>query len=437
MGSVHENLVVPSTSSPTRVLDTSVLVADADAFAAFGRDEVVIPLVVIEELDHLKSRRDEVGWMARSALRSLEELRTARGGSLVGDQNLLPRVRVEINGVNRTRLTEAGLDPTRPDNRILGIAVTLADAGPVEVVSNDAALRLKAAHLGLSAVEHAPTRAPMGNGWVTQEVDHSLVESLYRGDRPPSDAASNSFAVMRSGTQSALARSRGGHWESVRTDRTAWGLRPRNKEQRFALELLLDPAVPVVALHGPAGTGKSLLAMAAALEQVVESQVYQRVSVFRSLVPVAGEEVGFLPGDLDSKVSPYFAATFDAICALTERRSPTDAEKVVEALVARGQLTLEPVSFLRGRSLSSSFCIIEEAQNLERPVLKTILTRVGEGTKVVFTGDTSQIDHPFTSVSNNALSALVSAFGNQDCFGHLRLTTGERSPVASLAAELL
>jgi PhoH-like ATPase len=427
-----------SDPATTRVLDTSVLVSDAEAFSAFGLDQVVIPLVVIEELDHLKSRSDEVGWMARAALRALEELRMSRGGSLVDDPAAVPRVRVEINGVNRDRLVEAGLDPSRPDNRILGVAVTLSQHGPVQVVSNDTALRLKAAHLGLSAVEHAAVTEPMGRGWDTVEVDGGIVAGLYAGDTVPSAEPDNSFAVLRAGTSSVLVRARSGSWERLRNNGPeAWGLRPRNKEQRFALELLLDPEVPVVALHGPAGTGKSILAIAAGLEQVVEQGRYQRLSVFRSLVPVAGEEVGFLPGDLESKVSPYFAATFDSIAALTEHKSVRDAEKVVAQLMGAGQLTMEPVSFLRGRSLAGTFIVVDEATNLERAVLKTLLTRVGEGTKIVFTGDTSQIDNPFASASNNALTALVSAFGGQDCFGHLELTSGERSGVASLAARLL
>jgi PhoH-like ATPase len=425
------------------VLDTSVLVADPEAFSSFDAD-VIIPLVVVEELDRLKSRSDEVGWLARSALRSLEAARSAAGGRLDGSSPSLSggTLRIEINGVQKHLLDELCLDVERNDNRILGTALGLRATGPVTVVSNDAALRIKAAHLGLDAAEHHALDVDLGDGWSTVETTvPGTVDALYaarQADMSVAPGAENSFVVLRDGSSSALVRRRGGKLELLgnRTPQ-AWGLQPRSKEQRFALELLLDPEVSVVALHGPAGTGKSILALAAALEQVVEQRRYSRVSIFRSMVPVGREEVGFLPGDLASKTVPYFAATFDAVCALTERRSPRDAEQIVEQLMAAGQLTMEPVSFLRGRSLADSFIIVEEASNLEVAVLKTLLTRVAHGTKIVFTGDVSQVDNPFTSASNNALTALIGAFSGQRCFGHLRLVSCERSEVAALAAELL
>lgn len=433
------------------VLDTSVLIADPDAVSGFVDSDVVLPLTVVEELDGLKARTDEVGVLARTALRGLEERRAHAGGTLagsvsVGDNSTL---RIEINGIQRHLLTEHGLDPGKPDNRIIGAALGLAGSGPVTVVSNDAALRVKAAHLGLTAVEHAPAaNEPSGPGWVTVETGQDLIDDLFtrrhlsRDDLDPDIAAAlppgNAFAVFKSGSGSALARLRSQLVEALpQQSPSPWGLRPRSKEQRFALELLLDPTVPVVALDGPAGTGKSLLAIAAGLELAVEQGSFDRLSVFKPLVPVGREEVGFLPGDLSEKVQPYFAAFFDSVTALTDRRSVRDAEKVVTGLLAAGKLSLEPVTFLRGRSLASSFLIVDEATNLERPVLKTLLTRVSEGTKIVFTGDVSQIDNPFASERNNALSALISAFTGQDIFGHVRLVNCERSAVASLAAGLL
>ena len=217
----------------------------------------------------------------------------------------------------------------------------------------------------------------------------------------------------------------------------AWGLRARSKEQRFALELLLDPSIEVVALDGRAGTGKTVLAIAAGLEQVVEQQRYERLAVYRPLVPVGRADVGYLPGGLDEKLDPWMAAIHDAIVALTDLGSSRDARHQVEELTQRGQLSLESVTFLRGRSLQRQMVIIDEAQNLEPTTLRTILTRVGEGTKVVFTGDTSQIDAPYLGESNNALAVLTNAFADQVCFGHVTLTACERSDVASLAAELL
>jgi PhoH-like ATPase len=217
----------------------------------------------------------------------------------------------------------------------------------------------------------------------------------------------------------------------------AWGLRPRSKEQRFALQLLLDPAIEVVALDGRAGTGKTLLAVASGLEQVVELNRYERLAVYRPLVPVGRADVGFLPGGLDEKLDPWMAAIHDAVVALTDHGSSTDARHLIDELTARGRLSLESVTFLRGRSLQRQLVVIDEAQNLEPTTLRTILTRVGGGTKVVFTGDTSQIDAPYLGEANNALAVLTQAFSGQPCFGHITLTSCERSDVASLAAELL
>jgi PhoH-like ATPase len=217
----------------------------------------------------------------------------------------------------------------------------------------------------------------------------------------------------------------------------AWGLRARSKEQRFALELLLDPEVTVVALDGRAGTGKTVMAIAAGLEQVVEQRRYERLAVYRPLVPVGRADVGFLPGGLDEKLDPWMSAIHDSIVALTDHRSSSDARRLIDDFIARGQLSLESVTFLRGRSLHRQIVVVDEAQNLEPTTLKTILTRIGDGTKVIFTGDTSQIDAPYMGESNNALAVLIHAFAGQRCFGHITLAACERSEVASLAAELL
>ena len=441
------------------LLDTSALIADPDVVDAYGAYEVVIPLTVVEELDGLKSRSDEVGWMARTSLRVLEARRLAAGGSLEDGLPLADggRVRVEINGVQRHLLEEAGLDTDKADNRIIGAALGLRGTGPVIVVSNDAAFRIKAAHLGLQAREHVPQlgSGDAGPGWCAIDTTRDVVDRAYQERSLPFEALAgmidadtdtpaqlgspgNAFVVLRAPSQSALLRVADDRYRLLDSNPpTAWSLRPRSKEQRFALELLLDPDVSIVALDGPAGTGKSLLAVAAGLEQVVEQKRYERLSVFRSLMPVGREELGFLPGDIDDKVLPHFAAFFDAVTALTERRSARDGEQMVEHLRSSGQLTLEPVTFLRGRSISRSFIIVDEAQNLERSVLKTLLTRVSEGTKIVFTGDVSQIDNPFGSASNNAITSLIQSFAGQRCFGHVRLTANERSEVAALAADLL
>jgi PhoH-like ATPase len=439
-----------STSRTRIVLDTSVLIADPCCVTSFHDHDVVIPLTVVEELDGLKTRPDDVGRAARTALRTIEELRVRHGGSLAEPVPIAggSSLQIEINGIRKHLLVEHGLDPASSDNRIIGAALGQAAHGPTTMVSNDAALRIKAAHLGISAAEHRPTRRAVPTqltGWSTIETASESVDAIYaNGSAEAKDVdgadgvGENEFAVVRAGSQSALTRRVGSALALLpQSVPEAWGLRPRSKEQRFALELLLDPSVEVVALDGRAGTGKTLLAVASGLEQVVELSRYERLAVYRPLVPVGRADVGFLPGGLDEKLDPWMAAIHDAVVALTDHGSSTDARHLIDELTARGQLSLESVTFLRGRSLHRQLVVIDEAQNLEPTTLRTILTRVGGGTKVVFTGDTSQIDAPYLGEANNALAVLTQAFSGQPCFGHITLTSCERSDVASLAAELL
>ena len=456
---MSERQAVESAQRTRLVLDTSVLIADPTCVLEFTNADVVVPLTVVEELDGLKSRSDDVGRAARTALRTLEELRMNHGGSLAqpvptGAEDAT--LQIEINNIRKHLLIEHGLNPDIADNRIIGAAIGQSDFGPTTMVSNDAALRIKAAHLSVMAAEHTRSRRVDDRpaiGWATLDTTHEAIDSLYAaggiaidavratgqaGDEVPVAMTENEFAVLRSGSQSALVRAVNG--EFVLLPQSApepWGLRPRNKEQRFALELLLDPEIEVIALDGRAGTGKTLLAIAAGLEQVVEQRRYERVAVYRPLVPVGRADVGFLPGGLDEKLDPWMAAIHDAVVALTDMGNSQDAGNLIAELTERGQLSLESVTFLRGRSLQRQIVVIDEAQNLEPTTLRTILTRVGEGTKVIFTGDTSQIDAPYLGESNNALSVLATAFSGQRCFGHITLTACERSDVASLAAELL
>jgi PhoH-like ATPase len=435
------------------VIDTSVLIADPGCLHSFPGCDIVIPLTVIEELDGLKSRPDDVGRSARTALRTIEDLRKGAGGSIhepvpLNSEPGGATIHIEVNGIQRDRLIENGLNPEIPDNRIIGAALGQSRFAPTQVISNDAGLRIKAAHLGLVAAEHQPVgrsanTRPMG--WFTLDVSSDIVNSLYNDGEVATNAFGrdaelvvNEFAVVRSGSQSALVRCNGEMTELLSAaSPEAWGLRARSKEQRFALELLMDPDVSVIALDGRAGTGKTVMAIAAGLEQVVENRTYEKLAVYRPLVPVGRADVGFLPGGLDEKLDPWMSAIHDAIVALTDQRSSHDARRLIEDFTARGQLSLESVTFLRGRSLHRQFVVVDEAQNLEPTTLKTILTRIGEGTKVIFTGDTSQIDAPYMGESNNALAVLIHAFANQSCFGHVTLASCERSEVASLAAELL
>jgi PhoH-like ATPase len=444
----------PEPTTATRmVLDTSVLISDPDSLTAFPGADTVIPLVVVEELDQHKSRMDDVGRAARAVIRAIEELRTAHGGDIRTPVPLPTggTLRIETNGLHLNEIREHGLDPAKNDNRILAASLGQASHGRTIVVSNDAALRIKAAQLGLEAMEHQRRRGrtmlerPVG--WSTLEVSASTIDLIYANSAgigldeldAPDDARVRAelvdrYAVLRSGSQSVLVRHLDGELEAMSRVPEPWGLRPRSKEQQFALDLLLDPEVRVVALDGMAGTGKTVLALAAGLEQVMEVGLYDKVSVYRPVVPVGKAELGFLPGTLDEKLNPWMIAVHDALVALTERRSHADARAVMDELTQRDKLSLEAVTYLRGRSLQGTYVLVDEAQNLEPTTLKTILTRVGEGTKVVFTGDTSQIDAPYLSEHNNAVSVLIDAFAGERCFGHVRLSHCERSEVASLAA---
>jgi PhoH-like ATPase len=441
-------------ATPRMVLDTSVLISDPDCLTAFPGCDAVIPLVVVEELDQHKSRLDDVGRAARAVIRRIEELRIANGGDIRSPVELTTggTLRIETNGLHINEIREHGLDPSKNDNRILAASLGQAAHARTVVVSNDAALRIKAAQLGLEAMEHQRLRGRSLSerpvGWSTIEVDARTVDQVYSHptglaieDLDDAEllgtALTQRYAVLRAGSQSVLVRHRDGALSAIQRVPEPWGLRPRSKEQQFALDLLLDPDVRVVALDGMAGTGKTILALAAGLEQVMERGLYDKVAVYRPVVPVGKAELGFLPGSLDEKLNPWMTAVTDVLVALTERRSHADARAILEELTEREKLSLEAVTYLRGRSLLGTFVLVDEAQNLEPTTLKTILTRVGEGTKVVFTGDSSQIDAPYLSEHNNAVSVLIDAFGGEAMFGHVRLAHCERSEVASLAAQRL
>lgn len=443
----------------TVVLDTSVLVSDPEALCAFAGCDVVVPLTVIEELDRHKTRADEVGWAARRAVRALESLRASAPGADL--RSPVPAgdgatVRVELNGLHLDAVVAHGLDPAVADNRILAAALGLARrGGPVRLVSGDAALRLKAAQFGLDAADyqrHQPVEGH-GLGWRVFDVAGEVVDAFY-APRDPAAADSrpgtlgvaaagvelvpNECAVLRGpARQSVLVRRRGDDLVRLPAHQEVWGLRPRSKEQRFALDLLVDPDVAVVCLAGAAGTGKTLLALAAGLQQVVEDGRYDQLGVYRAPVPVGRADLGFLPGGLDDKLDPWMAAIEDNLAVLASDGRRESARRVRDELVARHQLVYGSLAHIRGRSIARTMILVDEVQNLEPSVLRVLLSRVGEGTKVVLTGDPSQIDSPYLSRSNNALSAVIDAFRGQDCFGYVVLTQGERSRVADLAATLL
>jgi PhoH-like ATPase len=441
----------------TYVLDTNVLIADPEAPGRFQEHDVVIPLTVVEELDKLKTRPDETGASARRAIRVLEALREqgnlSEGVALPGGG----RIWVEVNHAGRLILPE-GLSSDSDDNRILATTANLAkelgDERGVVLVSKDASLRIKAEALKLAAEEYRHERVAIEEGYLgvaTVEVAGGL-DGLYAG-RAGEVAAdeplwANQFLVLRSGSQSALGQvhrsAAAGEAVEVTLVSEApetFGVRARSKEQHFALHLLRDPALPLVSLAGNAGTGKTYLAVAAGLEMTMEARAYDRVLVFRPVVPVGRQDLGFLPGDVDEKMSPWMKAIHDTLAQLFRGSHDVDrresyTQDLVQGLLDDGTVQLEPLTFIRGRTFVRTFAILDEAQNVEYGVLRSLASRLGEGSKLVMCHDTTQVDHPYVEPDSGVV-ALIERLKGEPLFGHVTLVKGERSPVAELVARKL
>ncbi|ABS02595.1 PhoH-like ATPase [Kineococcus radiotolerans] len=433
--------VPPDPDRQTFVLDTSVLLSDPGALTRFAEHDVVLPLVVVSELEG-KRHHPELGYFARESLRRLDDLRVEFGRLdapvPVGEQG--GTLRVELNHSDVSTLPSAlrnGPLATAGDTRILAVARNLADEGHrVTVVSKDVPLRVKASAVGLTADEYRAELAP-DSGWtgVTElTATAEDVATLY--DAGALDTAEvrqlpvNTGVVLSSPRGHALGRvGADKQLRLVKGDREAFGVRGRSAEQRIALDALLDPTVSIVSLGGRAGTGKSALALAAGLEAVMERREHRKVVVFRPLYAVGGQELGYLPGSEAEKMGPWGQAVFDTLEALV---SP----HVLEEVVDRGMLEVLPLTHIRGRSLHDSYVVVDEAQSLERNVLLTVLSRIGQGSKVVLTHDVAQRDNLRVG-RHDGVAAVVEALKGHPLFAHVTLTRSERSPVAALVTELL
>jgi PhoH-like ATPase len=414
-----------------------VLLADPAALGKFEEHEVVIPLVVLMELEG-KRLHPELGWSAREALRYLERLRTEHGTltSPIPVNDVGGTARVELNHVDTSSLPLA-FSSSENDHRILAVGRNLADKGlDVTLVSKDLPLRLKASVVGLGAEEYRNELAD-SDGWsglVELEVDAEVVDRLYH-ERVMSlpgleDVPINAGLVLRAPGASALARRRGdGLAHLVDGDRHLFDVRGRSAEQRVALDLLSDDGVGIVSLGGPAGTGKSVLALAAGLEAVLERGTQRKVIVFRPLYAVGGQELGYLPGDADEKMGPWAAAVNDALESIA-------GQEVIDEVIERRLLEVLPLTHIRGRTLTDTFVIVDEAQNLEKMVLLTALTRLGSGSRVVLTHDVAQRDNLHVG-RHDGIASVVSTLKGNSLFGHVSLTRSERSPVAALVTDLL
>ncbi|MFN0282836.1 MAG: PhoH family protein [Kineosporiaceae bacterium] len=421
----------------TFVLDTSVLISDPRAVLRFAEHEVVLPVVVITELEG-KRHHPELGYFARQALRLLDDLRLQHGRLdaplPVGDAG--GTLWIELNHADPSVLP-AGFRLLDNDTRILAIARSLAADGKlVTVVSKDLPMRVKASAVGLDAEEYEAEKT-VDSGWTGMaEVDVSVetMATLYSEqaiDLPAAaDLPCHAGLVLLSPRGSALGRVMPDKKvRLVRGDRDVFGVHGRSAEQRIAIDLLLDAEIGIVSLGGRAGTGKSALALCAGLEAVLERRQHRKVLVFRPLYAVGGQDLGYLPGTEAEKMSPWGQAVFDTLGALV-------SQEVVEEVIDRGMLEVLPLTHIRGRSLHDAFVIVDEAQSLERNVLLTVLSRVGQNSRVVLTHDVAQRDNLRVG-RHDGVAAVIEALKGHPLFAHVTLTRSERSPVAALVTEML
>ena len=424
------------TATKTYVLDTSVLLSDPRALFKFKEQEVVIPIVVINELE--KKRHDpEIGYYARQALRHLDDLRIQHERldfpMEVGEGGLL---RVELNHIDQSVLP-AGFQLGDNDSRILAVAFNLASEGcDVTVVSKDLPMRVKASALGMAADEYRNDNAK-DSGWtgiseltLSGEEINDLYDTELIKHKDVDSLPINTGLVISSERGSALGRvERGGKIRLVRGDRDVFGVHGRSAEQRLAIDLLLDSDVGIVSLGGRAGTGKSAMALLAGLETVLERRQHKKIIVFRPILAVGGQELGYLPGSENEKMNPWGQAIFDTLGALVSK-------EVIEHVVDRGLLEILPLTHIRGRSLHDAFVIVDEAQSLERNTLLTVLSRIGQNAKVVLTHDVAQRDNLRVG-RHDGVAAVIEALKGQSLFAHVTLTRSERSAIAALVTDLL
>jgi PhoH-like ATPase len=421
----------------TYVLDTSVLLADPGALTRFAEHEVVLPVVVITELEG-KRHHPELGFFARSALRALDDLRVVHGRLdqpvAIGTEG--GTLRVELNHTDPQSLP-SGFRLGDNDTRILAVAHNLSQEGHrVTLVSKDLPLRIKASAVGLDAQEYrAEAISDSGYTGMTElEVPATDLDELYEDGTidlaEARDLPCHNGLVLLSDRGTALARvGADKRVHLVRGDRDAFGVHGRSAEQRIALEMLLDPEVGIVSLGGRAGTGKSAMALCAGLEAVMERRQHKKVVVFRPLFAVGGQELGYLPGSENEKMSPWAQAVFDTLGSLT-------GNHVIDEVMDRGMLEVMPLTHIRGRSLHDAFVIVDEAQSLERNVLLTVLSRIGANSKVVLTHDVAQRDNLRVG-RHDGIVAVVEKLKGHPLFAHVTLTRSERSPIAALVTEML
>ncbi|MDR0415483.1 MAG: PhoH family protein [Prevotellaceae bacterium] len=435
----------------TFVLDTNVILHDYRCIYNFQDNNLVIPIVVLEELDKFKKGNEQINYNAREFVRILDSI---AGDRVFGDGVALGANQGKLRVATGKPFTQEMLDSfdeVTPDHRILAVAYDEKKRNPQKItvlVSKDINLRMKAKSLGIDAQDYLSGQVKdvdhLKKDTGEAEVSEAQMAALYSGNEGL-DAATlkikphaNQPFLLKCGNASALACYNRPSNRLKRVDKVrAYGIEPRNAEQTFAMHLLTDADIQLTSLTGIAGTGKTLLALAAALAQVMEGK-YDQILLSRPVIPLQSQDMGFLPGAINEKLMPYMLPLYDNLAVIKSKLKPTSREAVyIEELQRQNKLMITPLAYIRGRSLNNTFFIIDEAQNLTPHEVKTIVTRAGEGTKMVFTGDIQQIDSPYLDIRSNGLTHLSDRMIGEDIFAHVNLVKGERSELAELAGKKL
>ena len=434
------------------VLDTSVLLFDHSATSNFEDNDIAIPITVLEELDNFKIGNETKNFEARSVIRFLDKL--SEGREIRDWIDLGPGLGRLSIVMNHDELNISAIDvygSDKNDHKIINAALHLREqykSSQVILVTKDINLRIKAKAMGLNAEDYLTGKVQdledlnERYNFTMTDLDASLIHKLYQDKKIAEEGilednrVANGYYVLNNCTQSALARYNAiSNTIDLVEKKNAYGIKPRNAEQTFAIDALLNPDIRLVALQGVAGTGKTLLALAAALEQ---KNKYDQIILSRPIVPLSNRDIGYLPGAAEEKISPYMQPLWDNLKYIKNQyRENARKKKWIEELQENGDLTITALTFIRGRSLIKTMFIIDEAQNLTPHEIKTIITRAGEGTKIIFTGDIHQIDTPYLDEQSNGLSYIIDKLKGNHLFAHIKLEKGERSELANLANKLL
>lgn len=432
------------------ILDTNVILHDASCIDHFEENEIVIPISVLEELDQFKRGNEQIHHNARQFLRQLDEMSNGIHRFKKTDSNYKGKINVVVNH-SWNKKVEASFNEDSPDHRIINCAYKLYEKykdRKVILVSKDTNMRLKARSLGIKSEDYTTDkiksiRSLYSGTRLVENINSDKIESLLKSQRLDcnflpeiKNLTANENFILRNGKKSILAIFDPFENKIIRINpQKAYGIIPKNAEQSFAMQILLDRRIRLVSLLGNAGTGKTLLALATALES---RSNFKKIYLARPIIPLSNRDLGFLPGDIQSKLDPYMQPLFDNLSVIKNQFKTNDKHiNKINQMLEEQKLLITPLAYIRGRSLQKSFFIVDEAQNLTPHEVKTIITRAGEGTKIIFTGDINQIDHPYLDKHSNGLTHLISRMRGEKIFAHITLEKGERSQLAEIASELL